>query len=295
MIAAAWADGELSNTEINALKDLLFALPELTANEWAELEIYMDSPVGAEETDRLLANVLDSIGSQADKRLIMSSITALVESDGRVTDEEASLLAQIEEAVNAKGVGLASRLSKLLSGAGRKRAEAYGSGPTREERLEDYIQNTIYYQVVSDMKSHGVEIDLEEQRVKKLCLAAGLMARIAAVDTTISEQEGKRISALLVSEWELSHPEALLVSEIAVSRTVRGLDYVRLTRSFFECTDAKERRSFLHCLFQIANTSEGTAHHEIEEIRRIAGSLLLSHKDFIQAKFKIPREERSGL
>ena len=38
MTAVAWADGKIDNSEINALKNLLFSLPELTAGEWAELE-----------------------------------------------------------------------------------------------------------------------------------------------------------------------------------------------------------------------------------------------------------------
>jgi len=43
MIAAAWVDGEITNDEINSLKDLLFRLPDMTASDWAELDIYRDS------------------------------------------------------------------------------------------------------------------------------------------------------------------------------------------------------------------------------------------------------------
>ena len=48
LIAAAWADGELRNEEINSLKDLLFTLPEISGREWPNLELYMDSPVTSE-------------------------------------------------------------------------------------------------------------------------------------------------------------------------------------------------------------------------------------------------------
>jgi len=33
MIAAAWVDGELSNDEINALKDLLFTIEDIPAKD----------------------------------------------------------------------------------------------------------------------------------------------------------------------------------------------------------------------------------------------------------------------
>ena len=51
MIAVSWADGKIDNSEVNALKELLFSLPELDAKEWAELEIYMDSPVVESERE----------------------------------------------------------------------------------------------------------------------------------------------------------------------------------------------------------------------------------------------------
>ena len=46
MIATAWADGTIQNDEINSLKDLLFQLHGMTAADWAELDIYIESPVG---------------------------------------------------------------------------------------------------------------------------------------------------------------------------------------------------------------------------------------------------------
>jgi uncharacterized tellurite resistance protein B-like protein len=85
------------------------------------------------------------------------------------------------------------------------------------------------------------------------------------------------------------------VRDISLSRVVRGLDYPRLTRSFFECTTAGERTAFLKSLFRIANASNMTSHDEIEKIRRIAGSLKVSHQDFIEAKLSIPSEDRNGL
>ena len=57
MIAAAWADGSLSNDEINAMKDLLFTLDEISSEEWKRLEMYMNEPVAGEELEALLTRV----------------------------------------------------------------------------------------------------------------------------------------------------------------------------------------------------------------------------------------------
>ncbi len=50
LVASAWADGQISNDEINSLKDLTFHLPGMTAADWVQIEIYIDSPVGEAES-----------------------------------------------------------------------------------------------------------------------------------------------------------------------------------------------------------------------------------------------------
>jgi hypothetical protein len=54
IIAVAWADGEMTFEEVNCLKDLLFHLHGLDARDWASLDIYIESPVGPDERERLL-------------------------------------------------------------------------------------------------------------------------------------------------------------------------------------------------------------------------------------------------
>jgi hypothetical protein len=68
LIGAAWADGTLSASEVNGLKELLFQLPEISGEEWMELELYMVSPVSEEERQRLLNRVLGRMTSQRRKR-----------------------------------------------------------------------------------------------------------------------------------------------------------------------------------------------------------------------------------
>jgi uncharacterized tellurite resistance protein B-like protein len=295
LIAAAWADGELQNEEINSLKDLLFNLEQITGDEWADLDVYMDSPVTAQERQELLSQVLSDIRSEEDKILVATTLEKLFEADGKVTDEEKAALEEIESAVSTVDTGLFSGLSKLLKGAVNRRNENYRAAATREGRVDDYVENTIYYQIKSDMQKKGMDIDLPEQKLRKLCLAVGLLARISAVDDEISEEEKQTIRKVLSTEWNLSEREADLVARISCDRTLKGLDYFRLSRGFFECTDIYERRRFLKCLFKIANASHKTSYDETEEIRRIANSLKLSHKDFIEAKLSIPDEDREFL
>ena len=295
LIAAAWADGELKNQEINALKDLLFSLEDITGREWAHLEMYMDSPVSQQETDNLLAEVLGQIKSEEDKELVVRTLENLFQADGLVSDEERALLKEVEKEVSDVSTGIAARLSRMMQGALGKRIQTHNAAAQRDSKIADYIANTIYYQLKSETEKKGTTIELPEQKIRKVCLAAGLLARISAVDSGISEQEKQGIRQILSTEWGLSEQEAQILAEISCDRTLKGLDYHHLTREFFDCTSVEERKKFLKCLFQIANASEKTSYEETEEIRKIARSLKLSHRDFIEAKLTIPDEDREVL
>ena len=295
LIAAAWADGELQNEEINALKDLLFNLEDVSGDEWSQLEIYMDSPVSSEEREDLLWTVLEKIKSEEEKELVVGTLEKLFQADGVVTEEEQAVLEEIKEGVLGVNIGLLARLSQMIKATVTERGETYKSAAQRESQVDDYIENTIYYKLKSESEKKGIKIELPGQEVRKICLAAGLLARISAVDSEISDDEKKAIKQVLSEEWDLSERQAQIVTQISCDRTLQGLDYFRLSRGFFECTTLDERRNFIKCLFKIANASDKTSYDETEQIRRISNSLKLTHKDFIEAKLTIPDDERQAL
>ena len=292
VIAAAWADGELKNEEVNALKDLLFNLENVTGKEWAQLQMYMDSPVSPEETEKLLGDVLSQIKSEDDKGLVISSLENLFGADGVISGEELILLEKIKDDVSQVSTGLLARLSKMLPGSLAKRETTYTGGAQRDTQVDDYIENRIYYHLKSAARKKGLAIDLPDEKARQVCLAAGIMARISAVDSGISEQEKQTIKDVLARQWDLEEREAEILAELSCDSTLKGLDFFRLTRSFFECTGLEQRREFIKSLFTVANASEKTSYDETEEIRRIAKSLKLTHKDFIDAKLTIPDEDR---
>ena len=295
LIAAAWADGELSNQEINALKELLFLLPEISGEEWMELELYMATPVSEDERQQLLARVLNGITISADKALVLQTLERLVHVDGVAKEAEASVVESLRQDVESKSTGFFAHLTKPLRLAISSRSGHYGTDGGRESRLEDYIKNAVYYQLVSEMKTRGIAISLPDQEIRKVCLAAGLMARVAWVDNAFCEQEQDSVTRALAEGWKLPNEEAKVIMEISHQRIMKGLDSVRLTKGFCECTTVSERKAFLTALFAIANTSQQTSSQEIEEIRSITKGLELSHQDFIDAKLTVPKADRRGL
>lgn len=288
IIAAAWADRELNEHEINSLKDILFTLEDIDNEDWKVMNIYIDSPVSKDELQGLLENVLDNIKTDGDKQMVVDTMQKLFTADESTTDDENQLLEQLTQAVFAVDTSLVAKISNSIKSIIGKRENKYNAGTQREEMLDDFLKNTIYYQLKLDGQ---VKIDMSDENIRQLCFAGGLLSRVAFVDGILEEDELNAIKVILMKLWHVSEEQADIITRISCHRTVKGLDYYRLTRGFVECTTYAQRKVFITCLFQIANASEKTSHYETEEIKHIADSLKLSHNDFIQAKCTISDED----
>ena len=295
LIAAAWADGTLSTTEINGLKELLFQLPDISGEEWMELELYMASPVGEDERQRLLDRVLGCMGSAEDKALALEAMEKLIPPEASGSGRQTEVVQQLREDLQQGSGGFLDHLRRPFRRILNLRGQHYTEEHDRESRLEDFIKNTIYFQVTMELRDRGITFDLPDIEIRKLCLAAGLMARVAGVDHEVSSEETIVMGEVLQRHWTLTEGQAQLVAEISHHRIFRGLDSVRLVKRFKELTTRTERKEFLHCLFEVANSTDQTSFEEIEEIRSIVKGMDLSHQDFLDAKLAIPREDRKGL
>jgi uncharacterized tellurite resistance protein B-like protein len=284
MIAAAWADGTIANDEINCLKDLLFQLPEMTARDWSELDIYIDSPVGEAERERLVAELNRVLSKREDKALALKMIDELANADGEIPENERAVIDEITEAIEGTSTGIFGGLSRMLGSSMQRRSQALLSAPNRELYLEDYQKNRIFYSISRRLELEQSQINTSEDELRKLSLAGGLMARVAYADHEVQESEFDGMVAAMRDSWGISEMEATMVVEVAVSEVSKGMDYYRLAREFFIVTSHDERVGFIKALFKIASQHGGVSSQETEEIRSISKLLKLTHKQFIEAK-----------
>ena len=294
IIAAAWADGEVSHEEINSLKDLLFRLPNMEARDWASLEIYIDSPIGAEERLRLTSDLALAMSSRTDKDLALSALDDLIHADGELPKAEEMVAQEIRQAIEDADVGVLGGIGKLVSGSIQRRSDAVAGAPNREAYLEDFIKNRVYYGVRRRLDESDDHPDLPDSELRKLSLAGGMMARIAHIDREVTEGEIGAMEQALQDNWNCTKEQAALVAEVAVSAVAEDMDFYRMAREFFTCTEEEERVQFLDVLFAVADGDGMVSTPETEGIRRIAMNLKMTHRQFIDAKLKIPRERRTG-
>jgi uncharacterized tellurite resistance protein B-like protein len=302
MIAAAWADGQITEEEKQCLKDLLFHLPDagleagiqMTGQEWAMLEMYMDSPLDAAEQERLIAELQAAIRNPQEREIVASYLQQMAAADGEPTAEEQALINEIVQGNGASGGHMFKRLSRFLGGTTQKRAAAVTNAPNREAQFDDFVKNKVYYELRQQLAQQGKSLNLPDAEVRRMGLAGGLAARVAHVDETPTEAEINRMAELISRFWGLEGAMALFVANTAVSAVDYAYDYYRMTRQFGEATTYEERVRFLDALFQIALADGFVSYEETEEIRTIAHGINLSNQEFINAKIKIPREQRAG-
>jgi uncharacterized tellurite resistance protein B-like protein len=290
LVAAAWADGELTHEELNAMKDLLWRLRRLSARQWASVQMYIETPVDDEERARLVQELQHAIRSPADRDLALETLDELMRADGNVTEEEEQVAAEIKMAIESVDVSLLSRLVKGMTG---RRAQAVAGAPNREDYFEDFVRNKVYYGIRRRLDMGEAELDLDEAVLRTLSLAGGIMAQVAHVHPAITDGEVAAMVDALQLHWHLTPEQAAFVAGVAVSETASLMDPYRLARRFAQQCSDRERAEFLDVLFAVAAADGWASYEEIEEIRAIAQSLKVPHQDFIAAKLRIPRERRA--
>ena len=289
LIAVAWADEDLAHEEVNTMKDLLYHLPQLTARQWASLQMYLEAKVGDEERERLVEELRAAILTPEDRDLALRALDELMSVDGQASPEEEQVVAEIKAALESVNVGLLSQLVRGLTG---RRTAAVAGAPNREDHFEDYFGNKVYYGLRRRLDMGETELRVGDDLLRMLGLAGGVMAQVARVNPRLTDAEMDTMVDALQTHWHLSPEQASFVAGVAVSETATLMDRYRLVRQFANACGPEERAEFLDVLFAVAAADGEASFEEIEEIRTIAESLKLSHEQFIDAKLRIPRDQR---
>lgn len=291
VIAAAWADGNLARDEVNSLKNMLSEAGEnvgggemsLTMQDWAELDIYLYSPVGAEERRRLVEELGSLLRGPKDRALAFAALDRLMSADRVTTDEERAVAAEIRAALERADAGPLAAFGHLL----RRGLRVQAAGPNREQHLDEFLNNRVYYAVrVRLGKTPEEDLGIPADEARKLALAGGILATLAHVDANVADAERERIVAALEQGWGISHDRAVLVAEAAIEESKANLDPYVLTYAFAQSASVEERVRFLDALFAVAAADGGISSEESSEISRITQAIRLEQRHFVAAKRK---------
>ena len=291
LAAAAWADKTLTSAEIENLKDLLFQFQRsvIDPREDALVDMYLKSPVGAAERERLVEELHESVWSEEDKAAVSSALKKMAAADGEISDEERALLDQIQASIGSVDTGMFGNLGRLVRGALKRRSQAARNAPNREKYFDDFLKNKVYYELRRRLELSHSDIMIPDEELRKLSLVGGMMAHVARVDHVVLEQETEQITSILQTTWGLSREAAVFVMECAIADVSRDFDYLRLSRELTELTTAAERNNLLDLLFAVAKADGEVSNEELLEITYMSDYLLIRLDRVNEAFLKIAR------
>jgi uncharacterized tellurite resistance protein B-like protein len=286
----AWADGEFSNTELNFIKRLARQM-DLSADEWLQLEMYMDEKVREEEALRVTRRFLAQINRPVRRRQLTEIVGQLLTSDEVLSDTEREWLEDFERTVaeTSQASFLVDGLKSFLRIGSGGRQGPVPAG--REAEFYDFIHNRVLFRLRRRVGSQRLENVGRPEKLKKITLSAAFLAQVAYAKDDLDPQEVEVIQKALRAMWDLSESMAQAITGVATESASKGLDLYRVMEEAKAVMSLPERKRLLQGLFAVAKAEGRTSSEEIEEIRTIAYGLGFSHREFINAKIKAMGKE----
>ena len=273
LLAAAWADSRLTQSELNYVKNIARKF-DLADEDWLELQPHLEDPPSEEETHALFQDLLGTIATPSGRSEVIRHIEAILAADAQITPGEHDFLERYTAILReASSLEL---LVRRMKGLFQKRPEAAITD------LDEFVRNKIFFKL--NRRVSAGEITPE---VHRLCLLGGLMGVVAQADGEIDARELEEIRHQLRFYGRFA-PEALdVLMAVIEEESVRGLDRSRLISEYVSGFGFDERVALLDLLFSVAAANEGLTHAELEELRGIASAMNLSHRQYINAKLRV--------
>ena len=99
----AWADGEITQSELNILKSF-YRKFNLDKDELAELRHYIAAPVSKEEQTELYDKLITELSSESEKEEILMALESMEQASKRVGSEEKELVSQFRDLLKKPSV-----------------------------------------------------------------------------------------------------------------------------------------------------------------------------------------------
>jgi len=281
----------MARSEINLIGNLMHEF-HLTGDERLQVEMYLDERVDVDEAKRVMRRFLARVRRAAQRRQLVAAIEQLLDSDQHRAAEEQEWLREMHDAIAASsGSFLLDGLRSVLRIGS---ADVTGSDSERETQLHDFIHNRVLFKLRHRVGAAILERETTPDKLKELTLCAAFLARVGYVDEAFLPQERQFIKNLLGKVWGLSPSLAAAVCGVAMETAGGGLDLYRLLQEAKAILTPSKRKILVEALFGLAQAENKMSSQEIEEIRKIAYGLDLTHREFINAKLKILGRDQPG-
>lgn len=272
LIAAAWADSRLTQSELNYIK-LLAQKFRLADDDWLQLQPYLEDPPSEKEVNELFEDLLNRIATPFTRNQVVQYLEDMMRADEQITAEEHDFLEHY-----ALVLKHASTTELLLR---RTKALFSKQKPQRVVDLDEFFHNKILFKL-----RRRIGAGLITPETRRICVLGGLMGVVAQADGEIDGKELEEIRTQLRMRNNFD-PESLEILMIIIEEeSVRGLDRASLISEYSAYATFDERVDLMDLLFAVAAADRALTYTELEELRGIAAALGLSHRQYIDAKLR---------
>ena len=281
LTTVAWADGEVSQSELNVLKTF-YRKFDLEKHEMDELKPYLLSPISKKEKDTLYRQMVAELSSPQEKKEIVGALEEMVEAHKRMKSDERELVDQFSEWLEKSSHTRRSfgRVRNFFQGTIFKHAR------DRDPDMEKYFKRRVLKKIELKSSHSKISTNLPEERLYFVCLVGTLMATIAHVDDHFDPAEKKALKRCLADQFSLKGKELTLLFEVVEEQARQGFDFHEVATELNRVASYNDRIHLMECLFEVAIADGEMAHGEAEEIRRITKALRIPHKTFIECKVR---------
>ena len=281
LTTVAWADGEVSQSELNVLKTF-YRKFDLEKHEMDELKPYLLSPISKKENDVLYRQMIAELSSPQEKKEIVGALEEMVEAHKRMKSDERELVDQFSEWLEKSSHTRRSfgRIRNFFQGTIFKHAR------DRDPDMEKYFKRRVLKRIELKSSHSKISTNLPEERLYFVCLVGTLMATIAHVDDHFDPAEKKALKRCLADQFSLKGKELTLLFEVVEEQARQGFDFHEVATELNRVASYNDRIHLMECLFEVAIADGEMAHGEAEEIRRITKALRIPHKTFIEYKVR---------
>ncbi len=281
LTTVAWADGEVSQSELNILKTF-YRKFDLEKHELDELKPYLLAPVSKKEKDELYRQMIAELSSPDEKIEIMGALEAMVEAHKRVKNDERELISQFSDWLEKSSHTKKSfgRIRNLLQRTIFKQARDLNPD------MQKYFKRRVLKKIELKSAHSKIPTNLPDEQLYFICLVGTLMAAVAHVDDHFDPAEKKALKRCLTSQFSLKGKELTLLFEVVEEQARQGFDFHEVAAELNRVASYNDRIHLMECLFEISTADGEMVHEEAEEVRRITKALRIPHKTFIEYKVR---------
>lgn len=136
--------------------------------------------------------------------------------------------------------------------------------------------------------SANASIEVSEHSLR--LATSALLIEMMRADAEISEDERDTITDIIRSKYGLTEDEISTLIQLAEEEIVKATDYFEFTSLINKGFSYVQKVKVVEHLWEVAFSDASLDKYEEHMVRKIAGLIYVSHKDFIDAKLRIKKK-----